>query len=80
MMRIYCDSIDVDLAHGIDITDITTDLEASAKASGILRGVVTATVIGSTGSLTTIEYEPGVVEDLKEAIDRLGASWPRLRS
>jgi secondary thiamine-phosphate synthase enzyme len=28
-------------------------------------------VVGSTGSITTIEYEPGVVEDLKAAVDRL---------
>ena len=28
-------------------------------------------MVGSTGSLTTIEYEPGVVADLKEAINRL---------
>jgi secondary thiamine-phosphate synthase enzyme len=28
-------------------------------------------MIGSTGSLTTIEFEPGVVEDLKQAISRL---------
>ena len=28
-------------------------------------------VVGSTGSLTTIEYEPGVVADLKDAIERL---------
>ena len=28
-------------------------------------------MVGSTGSLTTIEYEPGVVTDLKEAVNRL---------
>jgi secondary thiamine-phosphate synthase enzyme len=28
-------------------------------------------MVGSTGSITTIEYEPGVVEDLKRAINRL---------
>ena len=34
-------------------------------------------ITGSTGSLTTIEYEPGVVADLKEAIGRLAPpGWP----
>jgi len=33
-----------------------------------------ASVVGSTGSLTTIEYEPGVVEDLKKAINKLAPS------
>ena len=30
-----------------------------------------AFVTGSTGSITTIEYEPGVVQDLKDAVNRL---------
>jgi secondary thiamine-phosphate synthase enzyme len=37
----------------------------------IREGFVCATVIGSTGSVTTIEYEPGVIQDLKRAITRL---------
>jgi len=41
------------------------------KASGISEGQMSATMVGSTGSLTTIEYESGVVEDLKQAVNRL---------
>jgi len=41
------------------------------EESKIVTGSITASVVGSTGSLTTIEYEPGVVEDLKRAISRL---------
>ena len=37
----------------------------------VLDGVLYATVVGSTGSITTIEYEPGVVQDLKDAIERM---------
>ena len=39
--------------------------------SHIFYGSLCASMIGSTGSLTTIEYEPGVIEDLKKAINRL---------
>jgi secondary thiamine-phosphate synthase enzyme len=53
------------------LQDITGDLAAAVQESGIQDGVLHATVIGSTASLTTIEYEPGVVEDLKRAIIRL---------
>ncbi len=35
------------------------------------NGQLSAVMVGSTGSLTTIEYEPGVVEDLKRAINLL---------
>lgn len=68
---VYCDRISVSLDVGPDIQDITDRLAATAKKAGIEDGSVNASVIGSTGSLTTIEYEPGVVEDLKRAIMRL---------
>ena len=64
-------AIDVDLNVGPDIRDITDDLSRVIVPSGIENGQVSASIIGSTGSLTTIEYEPGVVQDLKDAIDRM---------
>jgi len=71
MAAVYCDAIEIELDSGIAIRDITPLLEGVAAASGIRTGALMATVIGSTGSLTTIEYEPGVITDLKAAIDRL---------
>jgi len=70
-VEIYCQSIQVSLKVGPDMCDITSHLEALIRESGIENGVLFAAVVGSTGSLTTIEYEPGVVEDLKMAINRL---------
>jgi secondary thiamine-phosphate synthase enzyme len=64
-------SLAVSLNTGIDIKDITSDLNRIIDRSGIENGTVNACIIGSTGSLTTIEYEPGVVQDLKDAINRL---------
>ncbi len=66
-------TIHVDLATGIDIRDITDDLDRIIGRSGIENGTVNASITGSTGSLTTIEYEPGVVQDLKDAINRLAS-------
>lgn len=68
---IYCDNIEVPLKTGPDIRDITQDLATIVQKSKIENGTLHATVIGSTGSITTIEYEPGVVEDLKRAIRQL---------
>jgi secondary thiamine-phosphate synthase enzyme len=59
------------MAAGPALEDITGDLQASLQESGIRDGVLHATAIGSTVSLTTIEHEPGVIEDLKGAIARL---------
>ncbi len=61
----------MDLGRGPDIADITPLLTSLVKESGVQTGLLAANCIGSTGSLTTIEYEPGVVQDLKEAITRL---------
>jgi secondary thiamine-phosphate synthase enzyme len=61
----------VQLETGPDIRDITGELDRIVREGGIREGTLAAAVVGSTGSLTTIEYEPGVVEDLKAAIERL---------
>ena len=67
----YCQSIEVSLRTGPDIGDITGALENLIGESRIENGQLCATMVGSTGSLTTIEYEPGVIEDLKRAITSL---------
>ena len=70
-VSLYCQSIEVSLGTGPDIADITSALEQLIGESGIECGQVCANMVGSTGSITTIEYEPGVVEDLKRAIASL---------
>jgi secondary thiamine-phosphate synthase enzyme len=67
----HCATLEVALNTGPDIQDITDPINRVAGRSGINDGQVSASMVGSTGSLTTIEYEPGVVQDLKDAIDRL---------
>ncbi len=54
-----------------DIVDITPEVIAVAERSGITDGLVTVFCPGSTGAVTTIEYESGVLRDLQKAIERL---------
>ena len=68
--HVYYDSIEVNLDVGPDIQDITDKLTHIVQISKIENGVLCANAVGSTGSITTIEFEPGVVKDLKEAIHR----------
>ncbi len=70
-LSMHVETVEVSLAVGVDIQDITSDLRRLAASAGIQDGCLNATVVGSTGSLTTIEYEPGVVEDMRRAIDRM---------
>ena len=70
-VSIYCQSVNVSLETGPDIRDITPLLENMIHESQVESGSLCATMVGSTGSLTTIEYEPGVVRDLLAAVNRL---------
>jgi secondary thiamine-phosphate synthase enzyme len=54
-----------------DIIDITAKVTAQVRDAEIEDGLVALFVTGSTASLTTIEYEPGLVQDLKELVERL---------
>ena len=66
-----CKSIEVSLQVGPDICDVTSTLNVLIRESGIYNGQLSAAMVGSTGSLTTIEFEPGAVEDLKRTVNSL---------
>lgn len=54
-----------------DVIDITGHVSKKVQESGVTDGQVLVFVPGSTAALTTIEFEGGVIEDLKEAISRM---------
>ena len=58
-------------SNDTDIIDITPQVSKQVEKSGLTDGHVLIFVPGSTAAITTIEYESGVVRDLKEAIERL---------
>ncbi len=54
-----------------DIIDITEQVANAISESGISNGTITVFVSGSTGAITTIEYEPGLVNDFPEMLSRI---------
>jgi secondary thiamine-phosphate synthase enzyme len=54
-----------------DILDVTEDVAEAVVESSLQNGVVTIFVPGSTGALTTIEYEPGLLKDLPNVLERV---------
>ena len=54
-----------------DIIDITAKVQEQIQKEQVRNGLATLFVSGSTAALTTIEYEPGLVQDLKELLERL---------
>ncbi len=55
----------------MDMVDISSQLAKSIRDSGLKDGIATVFVPGSTGALTTIEYEPGLLEDFPNMLDRI---------
>lgn len=53
-----------------DVRDITDEVANAVQASGLQNGIVTVFVQGSTGAVSTVEYEPGLVADLRDYFDR----------
>ena len=54
-----------------DIIDLTGMVSKAVSESGVENGVVTVFVPGATGALTTIEYEPGLLMDFPNMLERV---------
>jgi secondary thiamine-phosphate synthase enzyme len=54
-----------------DVIDITPKLREAIQRENIGQGLIIAFVSGSTAALTTIEHEPGLIQDLKELVERV---------
>lgn len=70
-MIVYNSSISLRTEGFSDCRDITREVEKAVHASGVREGLVTMMVTGSTGAITTIEFESGAISDLKQALERL---------
>jgi secondary thiamine-phosphate synthase enzyme len=57
-----------------DILDLTAQVTRFVGTTGITSGMVVVAVVGSTAGITTIEYEPGLVADLRKAFERVAPS------
>ena len=49
--------------------DVTDDVLRLVAESGVQDGIAVVSLTGSTGAVTTIEYEPGALADLRRALD-----------
>ena len=67
----FSETISLSTKGSSDILDITHHVDAVIDRSRIENGLVTVFCPGSTGSVTTIEYESGMVRDLQKAIGKI---------
>ncbi|RLG23428.1 YjbQ family protein [Methanosarcinales archaeon] len=70
-MNVVTEHISVSTRGNVDILDITDDVSSLLRKSNFKSGIVTVFVHGSTAALTTIEYEPGLIEDMKRMLEQV---------
>jgi secondary thiamine-phosphate synthase enzyme len=68
---IYSEKVSLSTEGFTDIIDLTPHVMNVLNRSKIKDGLVTVFCPGSTGSVTTIEYEPGVLRDLQKVIEKI---------
>jgi len=68
---IFSETISLSTKGFSDILDITHHVNGVIDRSKIENGLVTVFCPGSTGAVTTIEYESGVLKDLQKAIEKI---------
>ena len=54
-----------------DILNITDQINQEIMKSNIAQGICLVSVPGSTASITTLEFESGAVQDLKNALEHI---------
>jgi secondary thiamine-phosphate synthase enzyme len=70
-MTVSCKRIQVSTGGHGETINVTAEIAREVNNSGIASGVVTVFIPGSTAGMTTVEFEPGLVADMK-------AMWQRL--
>lgn len=70
-MVVITEYLEFDTKGNTDIIDLTHCVSDIVASSGVRNGIVMVFAPGSTAAITTIEYEPGLVYDLQETLERL---------
>jgi secondary thiamine-phosphate synthase enzyme len=68
---VYGEEVSLHTKGFSDIKDITGRVQKIIDTSGIKEGMVLVSVIGSTASVSTIEYEPALVEDVRDQLEKM---------
>ncbi len=68
----HSETLHISTAGNTDILDLTTEVQRVVRSSAIETGQATVFVIGSTATISTIEFEPGLVNhDIRAALEKL---------
>ena len=68
-MTVHSRTISLKTKGNNDLVDLTDEIASAVVASGIDNGIAVVFVPGSTAGITTVEYERGMIADLKRFLD-----------
>ena len=66
---VYGEEIKLDTKGYSDIKDITAEVDRIASGSGLKEGLVNVFAVGSTATVTTMEFEPALAEDIRDQLE-----------
>ena len=71
-MEVYTEKINFDTQGYTDIIDITDVIQSIVQSNGFTEGQALVCCVGSTGAITTVEFEPGLVDtDLPDFFEKI---------
>jgi secondary thiamine-phosphate synthase enzyme len=76
-MEIITEQLSISTEGNSQVVDITEHVAAILARSNLMEGNVTVFVVGSTASITTTEFEPGLQQDIPDALDRIAPRTAR---
>jgi secondary thiamine-phosphate synthase enzyme len=76
-MKILTKEITVSTSGNCDIKNISDEVNKILKASKLNEGNCLVFISGSTASITTLEFEPGLLKDIPKVLEKLIPSYTR---
>lgn len=73
-MAVETKKIYVRIGSDSQMAEITQDIQRAVTESHLTEGSANLFIPGATGSISTVEYEPGLEEDVPDALERLAPS------
>ena len=71
-MTVILETFEIKTKAFCDVINITSQVQNAIERSGLKNGIVNVHVAGSTGAISTVEYEPGLVQtDIKEFLEKI---------
>ena len=71
LAHVFTDRVQFQTQGNADVVNLTAGVRRLVKASGLRAGTATVFFPGATGAVTTLEFEPGVVQDFRNLFDRI---------